>query len=134
MIPPGGTGRIHVEIDSRRLRGPFEKTVSVRCDDPVRGNVRLRLEGEVKLLAAFEPGGYVSLQGPLGKVPKEGLLLVNYHEKPLRITRIRSDLEDRIQWQIQERKAGREFILMIQDRSQAPGEYTGRLILETDNP
>ena len=122
-----------MDIDSRGLMGPFKKTVSVMCDDPVRGIVLLRLEGEVKPLTAFDPGGYVALVGPLGEVPQQRLLLVNYQERPLKITRIRSDLQARIRWRIREISPGYEFELFIEDRSKTPGEYAGSLILETDN-
>jgi hypothetical protein len=123
-----------VSIDSRTLLGPFEKTVLVMSDDPERAGLLLRLQGDVKALTAFDPGGYVALEGSPGKVPPEKLRLLNYDKKPLRITRSRSDLKDRIRWRIREIRAGYEFELVIEDRSTAPGEYTGRLILETDNP
>jgi hypothetical protein len=114
--------------------GPFHKRVLVWCDDPVTGSMVLELRGEVKPVVTFEPGAYVSLWGTPGSVRKEELTLINHYDKPLHITGVRSDLTNRIHWQIREIRAGFEFKLTIEDRVQTPGDYTGHLFLETDNP
>ena len=92
------------------------------------------LTGEVKPHISLEPGGYLSLRGTEGRVPKEHLDIINNHKSPMKITGVDSDLGDHIVWHIGITKPGYVYRLEVEDISQKPGEYTGHLYVRTDNP
>jgi hypothetical protein len=116
------------------VRGEFEKKAVVWSNDLARRSVALYLRGEVKPYISFEPGGYLSLWGVKGRVPKESLEIINNHDKPLKITGIEDDLPGHIRWEIKEIKPGYLYVLTVEDISRSEGDYTGHLIIKTDNP
>ena len=134
VIPPGGTGNITVKIDSGKVRGEFRKKAIIWSNDHKRMSVALYLEGKVIPHISLDPGGYLSLYGVRGEVPKERLDLTNNHEKPVKITGVDSDLSGRISWHLEEIKPGYVYRLEVEDISQKVGEYTGHLYVRTDNP
>ncbi len=116
------------------VRGEFEKKAVVWSNDLARSSVALYLRGVVKPYISLEPGGYLSLWGVKGQVPKESLEIINNQEKPLKITGIEDDLPGHIRWKIEEIKPGYLYRLTVEDISRSVGDYTGQLILKTDNP
>ncbi len=116
------------------MRGKFEKKAVVWSNDLARRSVALYVRGEVKPYISLEPGGYLSLWGVRGQVPKESLEIINNQEKPLKITGIEDDLPGHIQWKLEEIKPGYLYRINVEDVSKDAGEYTGHLIVKTDNP
>jgi hypothetical protein len=134
VIPPGGTGEITLQIDTSRVRGEFQKKAIVWSNDLERKSIALYLTGEVKPHISLEPGGYLSLWGTEGQVPREHLDIINNHKSPMKITGVDSDLKDHIEWHIEETKPGSAYRLEVEDISKTAGDYTGHLIISTDNP
>jgi len=132
VIPPGGTGEITLGIDTNSVRGEFEKKAIVWSNDLPRRSVALYLKGEVKPHISLVPGGYLSLQGVVGRVPAEKLDIINNHEQPFKITSIISDLPDNIIWRLKEIKPGYSYTLKVEDISTKAGQYSGHLVLRTD--
>jgi hypothetical protein len=123
-----------LSIDSSVVRGQFEKKAVIWSNDLDRRSVALYLRGMVNAHISLEPGGYLSLWGVKGQVPKESLEIINNHEKPLKITGIEDDLPGHIQWKLEEIKSGYLYRLTVEDVSRSAGDYTGHLIIKTDNP
>ncbi len=123
-----------MSIDSSVVRGQFEKKAVIWSNDLDRRSVALYLRGEVNAHISLEPGGYLSLWGVKGQVPEESLEIINNHEKPLKITGIEDDLPGHIQWKLEEIKPGYLYRLTVEDVSRSAGDYTGHLIIRTDNP
>lgn len=94
----------------------------------------LYLTGHVKSLISLEPGGYVSLWGKMGSVPREFIDITNNMKKPLQIIQIDSDLPERIEWRLEEVRPGFVYRLEVGDKSEEGGDYTGHLYLRTDHP
>ena len=134
VIPPGGTGQITLGIDTSKEIEEFEKKAVVWSNDPQRKSVALYLKGKVKPHISLIPGGYLSLQGVKGRVPVEKLEIINNHKKPFKIKTVIHDLPDLIHWQIKENVPGFSYTLEVEDISKKAGEYTGHLILQTDQP
>lgn len=134
VIPPGGTGEITLTIDTGKVRGNFEKKAIVWSNDQERMSVALYLRGEVKPHILLEPGGYLSLWGVKGRVPKEHLDIINNHTRPFKLTGIDSDLPDHIRWRLEEIRPGYIYKLEVEDVSKRAGDYTGHLNIRTDNP
>ena len=123
-----------MSVDTNRIRGEFQKKAIVWSNDLQRKSIALYLRGEVKPHIFFEPGGYLSLNGTKGRVPREHLDIINNHKGPMKITGVDSDLTDHLVWHIEETKPGYVYRLVVEDISESPGDYTGHLILRTDNP
>ncbi len=134
VIPPGGTGNITLSIDTSSVRGEFEKKAIVWSNDLERRSIALYLTGEVKPHISLEPGGYLSLWGVKGQVPRENLDIINNHDKPLKINYIESDLKDHVRWTLKEVKPGYVYRLEVVDISKTTCDYTGHLYVRTDNP
>ena len=134
VIPPGGKGKVTIEIDSRSVRGEFKKKAIVWSNDPDRMSVALYLKGKVKTHISLEPGGYISLTGVKGKAPPGHVEIINNHEGPVKITGVDNDLPDRIRWRIEEIKPGFVYRLGVDDISKNGGDYTAHLTIRTDNP
>jgi hypothetical protein len=116
------------------VRGAFEKKAIVWSNDQERRSVALYLKGEVKPHVSLEPGGYLSLWGVKGQVPREHLDVINNHKRPLKIMRIDNDLPDRVRWTLEEIRPGFVYRLTVEDISNGAGDYKGYLIISTDNP
>jgi len=123
-----------VTIDTKRVRGEFEKKAVVWSNDLDRRSIALYLKGQVKPHIAIEPGGYVSLWGAVGQVTPGSLDIINNHRNPVKITGIDNDLPERIKWRLNEIKPGFIYKLEIEDIPKTAATYTGRLVVRTDNP
>ena len=116
------------------MRGEFEKKAIVWSNDQERRSVALYLTGEAKPHVSLEPGGYLSLWGVKGQVPREHLDIINNHKRPLKIVDIDNDLPDRIRLTLEEIRPGFVYRLAVEDISKVAGDYEGYLIISTDNP
>ena len=134
VIPPGGTGKVTLTIDTNRVRGEFEKKAVVWSNDFERMSIVLRLIGEVKPHIAIEPGGFLSFQGVKGRLFPEHLNIINNHESPFKIIEVDNDLTNHIKWQLKEIEPGFVYRLNAEDVSKKAGTYTGHLIVRTDSP
>lgn len=134
VIPPGGTGNITLSIDTSSVRGEFEKKAIVWSNDLERRSIALYLTGVVKPHISLEPGGYLSLWGVKGKVPREHLDIINNHKRPLKIVGIDNDLTGHFRLNLEEIKPGFVYRLEVEDVSKLAGDYKGYLIITTDNP
>ncbi len=52
----------------------------------------------------------------------------------MKITGIEDDLPGHIRWEIKAIKPGYVYRLEVEDISRSTGDYTGHLIIKTDNP
>jgi hypothetical protein len=134
VIPPGGTGTVTLTIDTTRIIGDFQKRAVVWSNDPERRSVALYLDGMVIPSISLEPGGYVGLWGIKGQVPSEAIEITNNHATPIKITGIENELPGNVRWTLEEVKPGYVYRLKVEDISEKPGEYTGRLYVRTDCP
>jgi len=133
VIPPGGTGKVTLSIDTSVVRGEFEKKAVVWSKDPPRRSIALYLRGKVKALISLKPGGYLALWGVKGEVPKDHLDIINNQKHPLKIIGIDNDMPDHVKWQLKEIEPGYVYRLEVEDISQTPGVYHAHLIIKTDN-
>ena len=106
VIPPGGTGKVTLKIDSNRVRGEFRKRAVVWSNDMERRSIALYLMGEVKPYISLDPGGSLPFWGGKGLALKEHLDIINNHNSPFKIILIDTDLKGRIRWHLKEIQSG----------------------------
>jgi hypothetical protein len=121
-------------IDTTSVMGAFQKKAVVWSNDPVKESVDLYLTGEVTPHVSLEPGGYLSLWGVKGRVPKGNLRIINNHQIPMRIVNVESDLKNHIKWEISDIAPGYDYRLEVEDISQEPADYDGRIYVRTSLP
>jgi hypothetical protein len=121
-------------VDSRAVRGYFQKKTIVWSNDAERMSVALFLDGEVKPYIAVEPGTYVGLWGVTGQTLKEHLDIMGHEGGAFHITDVVNELQDRIVWRIEDIEPGRHYRLEVEAKTEMPGNLRGHLILKTDHP
>ncbi|MBW1734906.1 MAG: hypothetical protein JRJ09_08280 [Deltaproteobacteria bacterium] len=134
VIPPGGTGKVTVKIDSTSIRGEFRKKALVWSNDPERLSVALYLQGEVRPHISLDPGNYIPLSGVKGKTDPGYVEIINNHSDPVEILGIDNDLPHRVRWRLEEIKPGFVYRLEVRDISTQTGDYTAHLTIRTSNP
>ena len=68
-IPPGGTGTVHVVLDTTNFEGPISKPVTVLSSDPTNPSVRLTIKAQVRSLVAVTPS-WLRFQHVVGEEAK----------------------------------------------------------------
>jgi hypothetical protein len=134
IIPPGGKGSITLEVNSRTVRGKFEKKAMIWSDDASQMSIAVYVRGEVQPNVELTPGGYLSLWGTIGKTIKAHVDITNNHKEPMRITRVWHDMASHVKWKLTPIHPGYAYRLTVTDQSRSPAEYIGHLWLETDLP
>jgi Protein of unknown function (DUF1573) len=77
-IPPGGTGKVVAEVDTKDFSGPISKAVLVFSNDPANPNINLVIKAEVRSFIDVLPRPQVFFRGVLqGEEAKEKLKLVS---------------------------------------------------------
>jgi hypothetical protein len=134
VIPPGGTGKITLTIDTNLVRGMFRKKTVVWSNDLDRRSIALYLTGEVKPHISLEPDDFLSLMGAKGKVPQRHIDIINNTKGPVKITKIDNFLTDHIILRLKEVKPGYIYRIEVEDISPVAGDYFGHLVIKTDSP
>lgn len=132
-IEPGTSGQIEVKGDTQGYGGHvFDKTITVYTDDPLSPQLRLKLKGPVGLFARIDPKQIV-LRGETGASLNAQATITPNPEHPFRIIKIEADsrLADKINVQLSEHDG--RYLLTIHNRQTTPGQYRGRVIVETDS-
>ena len=84
-IPPGGEGKITLEIRSKGYQGEMHKSARVFSNDPKRPEVTIGMKGKVWVPIVVKPR-YVRLRGIVGEDVETVVHLRTDKEEPLVIT------------------------------------------------
>lgn len=111
-LEPGETGEFPFSLNSGKLRGPYEKSITVASNDPVTPELRLKLKGEIKQYVDVVPA-----QANFGRVtagqPQERILKVtNNTEQPLRLE-LEVPPDSKYQFELVETTPGQNFDLKV---------------------
>ncbi len=131
-IPPGGSGEFSFAVDSKKLRGRFQKTVTISSNDPETPNLRLTLAGIVKRYVDVLPGnatfGKVSLTEPQERILK----ITNNTEDPLTL-KLSKDKDGPFSFNLVEKEKGKSFELKIKiTPPYSPGRLRGKIDITTN--
>ncbi len=131
-IPPGESGEFSFSVDSKKLRGRFQKTVTISSNDPETPNLRLTLAGIVKRYVDVLPGnatfGKVSLSEPQERILK----ITNNTENPLEL-KVSKKVDGPFTFDLVEKEKGKSFELKIKiTPPYSPGRIRGKIELTTN--
>ena len=131
-IEPKKSGEFPFKVNSTKLRGKYEKSITISSNDPVTPALKLKLRGEVKRYVEVLP-----TSANFGKVttnePRERVLkITNNTDKPLELNLTKT--EDQIfRFDLVEKKPGQEYELRVKmDPPYVPGAPRGMTTLVTN--
>lgn len=142
-IPPGGSGKIHVVLDTTTFGGPISKSVHVFTNDPENAKVELAIKAEVQPYLFVLPGFARFIQ-PQGSDPGvvESLVFTPSADN-LEVTRVESpypflkaDFRAATEDELDQRGKGRQWVVTLTlDYDQAPiGAIADYVKIYTNHP
>jgi hypothetical protein len=132
-IPPGGEGKITLEVHTKGYEGEIYKSAMVNTNDPVLNVVSLWIRAFVKVPVHLS-SRYVYLSGVEGEEVTREVQLKASLDKPLILTPGQSTLERKLTYTIDETVKGREFLIRFTAIPGPPRTYYGFLTLKTNYP
>lgn len=84
-LAPGVSGEIPLALTTANMNGPFQKTVTIYSNDPVRPQLTLTLKGDARPLIALQPAGifFPAVYGEQSQT--QSMPITNNTESPLKM-------------------------------------------------
>jgi hypothetical protein len=130
-IPPGGEGKITLQVNTAGFQGPIDKSARVYSNDPANGQVTLRLKAVVQVPILVTPK-YVYLSGSAEKTVTRIVEVTAELDKPLEITVGDFNLERKVHFKLEEIEKGRKYRVRFESIPGPPQTYQGFLKLKTN--
>lgn len=133
VISPGQEGKITLSVKTRNMSGKFAKSAIVTSNDPNQSSLRIRLKGEVKNYISVKPSPRVYLTGYEGDTLRKQLTIINNTDSPLKINDVKSDMDDKINYELKSLAEGKEYELLVQTKEGLDGRSRGKITLTTNH-
>jgi hypothetical protein len=130
-IPPGGEGKITLQVNTAGFQGPIDKSARVYSNDPANGEVTLRLKAVVQVPILVTPK-YVYISGSAEKPITRIVEIKAELDKPLEITPGEFNLEQKVHFKIEEIEKGRKYQVRFESIPGPPQSFQGFLKLKTN--
>ena len=130
-IAPGETGEFPFKIQSKKLRGKYEKSIKIYSNDPDTPELQLKLKGVCKRYVDVVP-----TNAYFGKIttdePRENVLkITNNTEEPFEVSLSKAE-DGKFKFELVETQKGKEYELHIKiEPPYAPGSLRGTTNLIT---
>jgi hypothetical protein len=132
VIPPGGTGKITLQIQPFSVVHGFKKKTYVRFNSSDPSSVNLVLTGNAQKSIEIEPSHIVRFRG----APKDDVTaqvkLTSYLPFPWEITKVQNFQPDKFDATLKTEKPGKVYILEVRNKSLEEGHYAGMIQLSTN--
>jgi hypothetical protein len=132
VIPPGGTGKVTLQIQPFSVVHGFKKKTYVRFNSPDPSSVNLELTGNAQKSIDIQPSHIVRFRG----APKDDLTaqvkLISSLPFPWEITKIENSQPDKYAATLKTEKPGKVYILEVRNKSLEDGHYAGMIQLFTN--
>ena len=131
-LDPGQEGEFPFSMMSTKLRGTFEKGITISSNDPSTPELRLKLRGEVKRYVEIVPAS-ANFGKITGQEPQERIInITNNTDNPLKLTVV-PPADSKFKYDLVEKTPGKQFDLHV---TAAPpfeeGTLQGRLTINTN--
>ena len=111
-LAPGQTGEFPFSMASKKLRGHFEKAITIASNDPVTPELRVKLKGEMKRSVDVTPPS-ANFAKITGNDPQERIVnITNNTDNPLKLT-LDQPKDSKFKAEIVEKAPGKQFDLKI---------------------
>lgn len=127
-LEPGQTGEFPFSINSRKVRGRYEKTVRISSSDPVNPTLELKLRGECKRYVDLMPTAAIFEDKIFGDRKHEKVLkVINNTDDPLEL-QVDAPSDSKFKFNLVETKPGKEFELHVSISAEDAGVGTLRTV------
>jgi len=133
-IPPGGVGKITLQVKTKGYQGRMTKSAAVYSNDPDQRTARIYLSIDVRSHIVVEPGPRIVLSGIVGEDLRRVFHIRAADEQPLEITRAETNLSSVIDYRLTREEDGRQYALEVGVKSTGKQVSSGFLELETNHP
>ena len=131
VVPPGGEGKITLQVTTKGYQGSVHKSAKVHHNDPKRGAVVLRINANVKV-PIYLSSRYIRLYGKEGQSVTRVVDIKAELDKPLKLSPIEFNLSDKLSYTIEEIEKGKKYRIRFKSIPGPPQTYTGFLKLKTN--
>lgn len=121
-----------MKVETHGYSGKVSKSAQVYSNDPNERVTDISLEGTVHQVISVMPSS-IFLEGQKGKTAM-GNVLIRGADKPLQLQQVSFDLQDRINYTIEEVEPGRVYRIHFTSTPNLSGIVTGTLVLKTGYP
>ncbi len=132
-IPPGGRGKIVLEVQTERLSGKIHKTARVKTNDPQRAEFHITVRGEVRPVFQLTPQAQLILTTPLGRPASQTLTLTNTLPEPVEIVGFEDNVGHGVEIKLDMVEKGRSYKLTMSTQAKEEALITRFLNLSLKN-
>jgi hypothetical protein len=132
-IPPGGEGKITLEVRTQGYEGDVRKHARVYTNDPKQPQLTIGLEGKVWTPILMNPR-YVRLNGVMGDDIENTVHLRADKKDPLMVKLASNSIPDKISVELKEVEKGRAYDLKLKNKIDKETNYRGQITLTTNYP
>jgi hypothetical protein len=132
VIPPGGEGKVNLEIEPFSVVHSFKKKNYVRFNDPDRRSVNLVLKGVAQRSIDIEPSHIVRFRGAPGENHTAQVRFTSHMPFPWEITKFQNYNPDKIDVNLRTEKPGKIYVVEVKNKYHEQGRYIGRIELFTN--
>ncbi len=133
-IPPGGVGKITLQVNTRGFHGKITKSARVTTNDPRQRHTKIYLSINVRTHIIVEPGPKIILRGIVGDDVRRVLRIRAADEQPLEITRIDTNLRSVIDYKLTRKDDTNQYNLEVLSKATGLKSASGFLTLHTNHP
>jgi len=130
-IPPGGEGKITLEVHTKKYQGKLHKTARVSTNDPKKPSLTIGLKGQVWAPIRITPQ-YARLNGMLGEKIETIVHLQGNKKEPLEIKLASVSISEKVAVELQELEKKKIYQLKIKNKVNKETRYSGLIKLTTN--
>ena len=132
-IPPGGEGRITLELKTIEDQGQIVKNANVFSNDPKQPELVIGLKGKIWAPVLVTPR-HARLNGVVGDTVETVVYLQGQKKEPLMVKLASISIPDKVEVDLTEVEKDQSYELNIRNRVQGDSSYTGKIKLTTNYP
>jgi hypothetical protein len=133
-IPPGGVGQVTLQVNTSGFRGGITKSAQVTTNDPKQRKTKIYLSINVRAHIIVEPGPKILLRGFVGDNIHHTVRIRAADDRPLKITKIQTNLQSVIDYKLTPRDDGKKYNLEVVSKVTEQKTASGFLTLQTNHP
>lgn len=132
VVPPGGTGKISLKVDTAKFKGPISKTATVTTNDPEQPSLRLVMNATVTTFIDILPRDTVSFRQYRGEEKKEEVTIKSNEPGEFKINDVQLTGEG-LKHELTKAGAGEYKLALWLDKATPVGSVNGTAKLLTSS-
>lgn len=132
IIPPGGEGKVRLELKPFSVVHSFKKKTYIRFNDPDRTSVNLVLQGEAEKSIEIIPSHIVRFRGAPGAKLSAQVRFISNLPFPLQITKFHNHIPDKVDVTLRTEKPGKIYVIDFINKYHEQGRYIGKIEVFTN--